>query len=387
MAANLIISLTQKEITAPYKFKTTGINVFSLEEAIYHCYRYWRESVDDFLSDELIGWVSDTLGLSLIASKIKEIAKIGSFSGAFLSFLSMTDYLGGQDFSLLKKELAAWDKRLDWERLKERADYLTNSGEYKKAFALYRKALDYSENFALLNNAGITLLKQSRFGEAAICFERAVKLAPSNANLILNFIEALVLDGQFDKADELIKRAETFGEMSELHYFKGEISFYLGNYFSSVPHYERAIAIKDDPVYIYRLCDVFMKLRQYDKALEMLETVAVKDKHYLKKQADIYAAYNNIPAAVKCMEKALLSERRSVDLWVRLARYHRLDYDLSRANSAIGMALSLAPDNSVAKLELARIRKAQGRTKEYQAALNGILKAFKQDYRENPNGD
>lgn len=383
MAANLLISLTQKEITKPYKFKTTNTNVFSMEEALYHCYHYWKQSVDDFLSEEFIDWVNDTLGLSLLAAKLREFSRLGSFSQQLLSFLSVTDYFSSQDFTALKKELAVWEKRQEWEKLKERGDYLINNDEPQKAFILYKKALDYSENIVLLNNAGIALMKQGKSGEAGAYFERAMEIDSKNINLILHYIESLILGEQYDKADEYIKYAEAFGEISELHYFRGEINFYIGNYFSSVPHYEKAISLKNDPIYIYRLCDVFVKLRQYDKALEAIENVEEKDKLYLKKRADIYIAYNNVPAAIKCMERALLSNKGSVDLWTRLARYHRLDYDLKRANNAIVAAINLAPDDPKVKLEYAKIRKAQGMIKDYQTLLSSVLKGFKRDYREN----
>lgn len=383
MSANLILSLTPEEASKPYKFKATAINVYSFEEALYHCLRYWKQSIDDFLSEEFTDWVRETLALSFLASKIRELEKLPSFGERLTRFLSLTDYVDDSEIEALGGELAAWESRKEWEKLKERGDDLMNGGEPEKALALYRKALSYGDDPALYNNAAMSLMKQGDYGRAVEYLRKAVDLDPQNVTVILHLAEAHILDGGFEAAAKLLNRAEAFGENPDVYFFRGEIQERSGNTLQSVAFFEKAIAMEPNPHYIYRLADVFVKLRLFERAVTLMETVGDKDKFYLKKLAELHVANNNVPAAIKCMEKALLHSHKSADLWTRLAAYHRMDYDLNKAYSAITTALNIEPDNPRINLEYARIRKAQGRIKDYQLVLNNVLNSLKRKYREN----
>jgi tetratricopeptide (TPR) repeat protein len=162
------------------------------------------------------------------------------------------------------------------------------------------------------------------------------------------------------------------------------------DYAKSIELFQQAITASEnenldfepEPYYVYRLADVYVKMRQYDKALAALEQVADKDMDFYAKQAELYAAANNLPAAVKSTQRALMIQNNSVELWTKQAMYYRQDYDLVRANAAISKALSIDPENERAKLENARIKKGMGRQKEYQAVLNNVLKGFRGKYRE-----
>lgn len=386
MSANLLLCISQEEILKPYRFKITNINVYSFEEALYHCYYYWKQSTDDFTSDAFILWVGETLKLSFIASKIKDLSLLNVLSRKLAVFLSLTDYFSNEQIETLRREVVAWENRNEWEKLKERGDYLINHDDAEKACYYYKKALDYGENKELLNNLAIAFMKTGNYTKAIGYLNRALKLSPMNYKLMLHIAEAYILNRNFDEASSALKKIqEHYGEQDEIYYFYGEISFAQGNYINAVSYYEKIIANSDmsDPAYIYRLYDVYVKLRFYDKALDVLNKINIKDKYFLKKQADVYVAYNNIPAAIKCIEKALYKNKNSVELWVRLAQYHRLDYDLSKASSAIIKALDLSADNPHANLENARIKKALGKIKDYQVILNRTLTAFKEKYRDN----
>jgi cytochrome c-type biogenesis protein CcmH/NrfG len=115
-----------------------------------------------------------------------------------------------------------------------------------------------------------------------------------------------------------------------------------------------------------------------------LEQIKETDQNseFLKIQARHQSRAGNLPRAIKSLEKALMADNTQSELWIMLATYHRMDYNLTMAQGAISKALSLAPDSPAALLEQARIRKAGGRTKEYQGILQKILAGFKKDYRK-----
>jgi len=385
MAANLLVCASQETAAAAYRFKGTNINVYSFEEALYHCFRHWKQSADDLLSDEMTGWVRDALGLSFAAAKMRELAKKERFSDRLLSFLSLTDYIGSGQIAALRGELRTWEKRREWERLKERADDLLQQDDAERAVLLYQKALQFDTNIALLHNLGIALMTLGAHAQAVPYLAQAHQAEPENLMLLMHLAEAHILNGTLNDAQAILTTAELLAqeETADIVYLKGEMQFHAANYLRSAAFYERAAAMRYDSHYIYRLSDVYVKLRQFDKALDTLQAVTEKDKTLLMAQAEIHIQANNVPAAIKCIERALINNRDSIDLWIRLAQYHRLDYDLVRANSAAVKALGLAPDHPKALLEYARIQKAQGRMKDYQSILHQILKQFKDTYRNN----
>jgi len=386
----LIPSVTEEENVTPYTFKETGVKVYSFEEALYHCRARWKQSADDFTSEAFAAWLSDELKLTVIASKIRELG--GPFREKYIRFMTLADYFEDGEINALKRELTEWENRLEWEKRKERGDYLLKAGEYEKAAEAYKKAAEYNpESAAVYNNLAVAQMKMGLYANAAGYLYKALEVTPRGADLLLyngllmHLAEALVYGGECDKARETLKQAAAEGagtDSANAFYLYGLIEFLSGAYVASVPFYERAVGIDPDPHYIYCLADAYVKLRQYDKAIETVSLVKDKDKTYYEKLAGLYAAGANIPAAIKCVERALISDVNSVSLWTRLAEYHRRDYDLTKANSAIIKALSISKDNARANLEFARIRKAQGKIKDYQTALGGILEGFKRDYRD-----
>ena len=382
----LIVPVSSKIADKGYKFKATGVTVYTFEEALYHCLHFWKQSVDDFCCEEFILWVKEDLELNFLSSKIKDLSGEASFSQRLSKFLLLGDYYGKSDVDELKDDLLEWENRKEWEKLKERGDDLMNKDEPEKAFALYSKALLYTGNEALYNNAAIAMMKQGDFDSAAEYLKKALALAPDNVSVLLHLVETYILGGHFDEAADVLNTAQIYGERAEIYFFRGEIQERAGNTHGSVPLYEKAILMApEEPHYIYRLADVFVKLRQYERATGIMEQVLVKDKAFLKKQAEFHVKNNNIPAAVKCIELALSKNRGDANLWARLAAYHRQDYNLDKAFSAISAAMAIDPKNPRVNLEYARVRKAQGRIKDYQVVLNKVLDGLKNRYRENVN--
>ncbi|MCL2189696.1 MAG: tetratricopeptide repeat protein [Defluviitaleaceae bacterium] len=374
--------ISQNPDAPPFAFKATGIRVFSFEEALYHVYHYWRESVDDVLSDKMLTWVTD-LGLTYLAARMKELVKIDSFADRMVGFLRLVDYFNADEINGLVADLNRWEARREWEQLKERGDYFLSRNEPAKALPLYRRALQLDENVPLLNNLAIAFMRIADYGEAVRYLARARTLEPANTALILHYAEAAILDAQFDKADAALRKAqEDQATQSDIPYLQGLMAFEQQDYPVALQYFEEANALDGSvPIYVYKMADTYLRMRQFEKALEILQRILKPDEAYYTKQAEIYAAYGNVPAAVRAIKQAI-SAGESAMLWVRLASYYRQDYDLDRANDAITRALSLDAENDTARLENARIKKGLGRTREYQAGLTDVLRGFKQRYRE-----
>ncbi|MCL2415839.1 MAG: tetratricopeptide repeat protein [Defluviitaleaceae bacterium] len=398
--SNLVLCANQEKNNKPYEFKMTKIKVYSLEEAQYHCFHYWKQSLGEFHEEEFIAWIQSTLGLpKLPAAELKKIEQdndAGTYQ-KLSAFLSMADYFPylprNEGLSKLKTEIDLWESRQKWEMFKERGDYWAmNNGDFERGLVFYNQGLAFEENIPLLNNAGVAQLKLGRFAEAAEFFKRARHLEPQNINLRLNMIEALIFDENHDQALALIQETSALisdvpdsPENAELMYFLAELDFGAKNYSGAIKRLNRALEMHYESAYIYRLCDCYVKTRLYDKALSALESVRLKDAEFLQKQADILATAKNFPQAVKCIERALVYDSENIRLWTLLAQYSRQDYNIEKASGAILKAISIDPDNPKALLEQARIRKAQGRTRNYQSILGKVLLGFKRSYRDIAN--
>jgi len=375
--------ISQQLNKAPFVFRLTGIRVYSLEEALYHVFHHWRESVDDFLSQEMMAWVSE-LGLSFVVANMQEIAEEKRFTTRILRFLQLIEYFSPGELSGLQSALEAWERRCEWEKLKERADYFVERGHPFKALPLYKRALQLEENAALFNNIGVAYMQLSLAKKAAGYLARAYALEPDNISVMLHYTEAAILRKQFETATQILEKAEALvPDSADIPFLYGLMAYKQKNYNPALTYYEKAIKLDPTtPYYAYKMADMYKEMGQYKQALHALSKIAGKDAEYYVKEAEIHAAAGDVPASLRCMRNATSAEgANTANLWAKLAEYYRHDYDWRRAEKAITHALELAPDNDKVRLESTRIKKGLGRTREYQAGLADMLKNFKGRYR------
>jgi tetratricopeptide (TPR) repeat protein len=376
------LCVSQEPDSAPYVFKTTGVRVYSFEEVLYHVFHNWRESADEFLCDTLIVWVTE-LGHSYLAARMKELSQKENFAEKVMGFLRLISYFDDDDLSVLQAALEKWEQRRGWEQLKERADYFAGKNECEKAIPLYKRALQYEENAAVLNNLAVQYMQTSAAQEGLSCLTRALSLEPANFSILLHYIEAAILNADYDKAAKAIKRAyEIDPNHADIAFLLGLMSYHQKDYPTALKYFEKAMQTdKTVPFYAYKTADIHVQMRRYEKALAALQQIAVRDTAYYAKEAEIYAAWGDVSRAITSLNFALRTGEPQAALYAKLAAYHRQEYAIERAEFAIKKALELSPDNNIVQLENARIKKGLGRTREYQAALNEILKSFKDSYR------
>ena len=379
----LQLCVSQQPNNIPFTFLGTGIRVYSLEEAMYHVFRYWRESAEDFLSQEMIAWTAE-LGLAWAAAKMQSIAEKDTFAARILDFLQLIDYFAPAELRELRVTLNTWERRREWERLKERADMLVARGDPFKALPLYKQALALEENIHLLNNIAVAYMQLSLAKKAAGYLSRARAMAPDNIDITLHYIEAAILSKQFEAAETTLNAAKDMGpDLADIPFLYGLLAYKQGDYAAALTHYQEAVnRAPNTAYYVYKLADTYKKNRRYKQALLTLDAIPTRDAAYYTKEAEIHAAAGDVPASLRCMRTATAEYgANNAALWVKLAEYYRHDYDWRRAEKAIAHALAQNPDNDKARLENARIQKGLGQTRAYQGELSGILKRFKRRYR------
>jgi len=358
--------------------------VYTFEEMVYHVFHHWRESADEFLSNKAAKWVAD-IGHSYLAVRMKELAEEKSFSEKFSNFLRLINYFGEDELASLSETLASWEERLEWEKLKERGDFFAQKNEPEKAIKLYRQALQSGENIALLNNLGIQYMKTNATQEGLSCLTRALALEPTNFEILLAYTEAAIFNGSFSKAEKSLEKAMSINpHHPDIAFLAGEMAYAQKNLPSALEWFEKAMdAAPDVDFYALKAADVHLQMRRFDNALSALKKCARRDMAYFEKEAEIYAASGNFPAAAKAMQDAIDTDVPAT-VYAKLAGYHRQNYDTDSASEAIQKAIQLDAENNSVRLEHARIKKATGRTRQYQSMLNEILTSFKESYRGEP---
>ena len=377
----LQLCVSQNISNTPYLFKTTGIRVYSIEEALYHAYHYWRESIDELVTDGLTAWV-ESLGLSQITAKMKALAALTPLSKRLLAFLNITEYFSESELASLKTDLERWEHRVEWEKLKDRADHLVYRGEPAKAMPLYRRALAFEENPTLLNNMAIACMQLGSHQEAVRLLAKAHAAQPESAAISLHYAEALILCGDYENAKTALEKASAPNTDDHVQYLKGLMAYQQEDYPLALDCFQKAAALNPEAViYTHKLAETYQQMRQYDKAIANLEQSPTAPHHI--KMAEIYAAYghSHMPQAISHIRQAISQGSRNAPaLWTKLAEYYRKDYDNNRASEAIANAL---PSKNIATLlENARIKKGLGRTREYQAGLREAVKGLAEGYRE-----
>ncbi len=370
----------------PYRFAGTNINVYTVEESLYHVYHYWKKCIDEFVSENFINWA---FSLSkTFADHLSHISRLKTSRERMMAFLSLHGYFGPEELEDINKQLTEWENESNRKQYKEQGDRFARLNLIERAAEFYKQSLEYSETPELLNNLGVVYMKMNKFGSASEMFQRALELYPTSNQrytILLNMAEAAIHNNSFEKALKAIKAADSSVGSHRAMYLMGEINFRTGNFFYALDSFKNAVSAEPEQRYYLRLTDVYVKLKMFPLALETLDNSGIKGKAYYKKKAWIYENSCNITSAGKTIQQALVQHKDDAELWTLMAKYYRLDYNFVLANSSAYKALSLSPDYLPAVLEQAKAKKATGNIKEYQQLLTEITLILKKKYYEKSN--
>ena len=376
--ANLLLCVSQVDNQTPYVFKITNTKVFSLEETLFHVYYNWKNTADELFTPAFTGWVRDDLRLPEIAHKINAYAD-DPFDRRLIAFLQVIDYFDDYEINSLRAELAAWAKRVEWEKLKDRGDYLTTHGAPEKAVAVYLQALDGSRQARLLNNLAVALTQLERYGESAALLNEAMGLEPDNDELKLNYAEARLYAGKAGEAREILDKLPP---SEPVFILLGEIYGRAGETDNALMNFKAAVEAGGSDASLYRLAEFYVEQAAYDKAVSTINRVKAQDAQTAFIRAGICRAQSDFPSAAEILEKALATWPNDVALWLALSECGRDNMDLKQAEQAVAKALSLQPDNARAQLELVKVKRAQNKVREYREALRRLIDSLKNEYRD-----
>ncbi len=380
--ASLKLSTVEDIDISPYRL-SNGINIYSIEEAIYLFYKNFREYSNDFFEDKFINWVYNDLLNVELANKLIDIKKQQSFYQKSIEFLTLNNFYTLEEIENISLELFNWEKRGQVERKKIKGDRFFKENMFEKAIESYKDAIDFDVSNAILyNNVGICYIRLKKYDLALTYLKKAINIEPNNKEILFNIIELLIEKEDFDYAQDYINNLDDNMEYSK-YYYLGELYFKQKDYDKAKSSYAKAYLFKKSSDIILKLASCYAKLNLYDKAIKCLDSIEDNNMDILIAKGNIYEQLNNIPMAIKCIEKANFYNRNNYILWLKLAKYYRQEYNLLKAEGAIYKAYTLAPDNQQVLFEQSLIKKAQGKFKEYQNILSKVVQKSSEEYRQN----
>ena len=192
MESNLKLSMAEDREISPYRL-TNGINIYSIEEAIYLFYKNFKDYSTDFFEDRFINWVYNELLNIDIANKLLDIKKQQNFYQKSIEFLTLNNFYTLEEIENISLELFNWEKRGQVERKKIKGDRLFKENMFEKAIESYKDAIDFDiSNPILYNNIGICYIRLKKYDLALRYLKKAINIDPNNIDIIFNIIELLI---------------------------------------------------------------------------------------------------------------------------------------------------------------------------------------------------
>ena len=228
----------------------------------------------------------------------------------------------------------------------ERAEELSQSGQYEPAIEIYHQALDKDpKNATLLNNLAVLHYKKGDLASAAQRFEESLKLAPSDETIRENL-------------------ANIYLAIAERHKKRGD-------YVSAKREYEKALVYKPKaPVIYYELCLLALQHGESEQArnyLQQLEKVAntpqltrLAKALFHRSQASAYELRQNWRGAISEYRKVLQVNPADLASRYQMAMSYARLGEYNRAISILKDLASVAPAGLELQYEIGLLYWKQG---------------------------
>ena len=263
-------------------------------------------------------------------------------------------------------------------------------GHWKDSEALFRQALEVTENNCLAhNNLGAALAKKGQIDEAIRQLQEALRLQPHFAPACNNLANALLLKGQIDEAIGQYQEAIRLNpDHAEAYYNLGTALLLKGQTDEAIRQFQEVLRLKPDHAEAhYNLGNVLGSKGQTDEAIRQFqEAIRLKPDHPL-------AHYNlgNAFLLKGQMDEAIRQYLEALRLNPNHAEAH---YNLGTALGSKGQtdeaitqyqeAIRLNPGNADAHYNLGLALASKGQTEEAIRRFEGALKV-KPNYPEAHN--
>ena len=127
----------------PYFIRRIQMNIYSLEELCYYLHHNLYLIDESIMNEELTSWLSNELGLTSLAQKLRsKLGKFTSLEDFLYPIFKEINYLTYEELKKLSAELSAYDAQLPVYRMKYTGDALMENRMYMRAIETYEKVLN-----------------------------------------------------------------------------------------------------------------------------------------------------------------------------------------------------------------------------------------------------
>ncbi len=195
----------------PFHIEVLSLNIYSFEELCYIIYENPILVTEGIVSDELVDFIENELGITTLAENIKRKRSNGVDDTDILVYIiDSCDLYNNAESILFRNAVAKIKKMSVWEVGKQRADYMFYIGRYGVAKKYYLEILDMEKKAdnsfvgSIYHNLGVTYANLFLYEEAYDAFKKSYEL--TNDEVIL--MEIYFLKRIFDSEGRKKKSAE-----------------------------------------------------------------------------------------------------------------------------------------------------------------------------------
>jgi tetratricopeptide (TPR) repeat protein len=273
------------------------------------------------------------------------------------------------------------------------------SHTFDDAIATFRKAIELDPEYVVpLHNLGIALTDIGSFAEAVTVLEKAVQMAPSDANIRASLAKAYLGQEQAQKALEEAQTALTLDPRNcEALLCAGLVDFYYRgrtadaiNYFTKASELDknRADAYLELGNAYYQMESWYRARREYLHALELIPEAFIANTSQERARINYLIAYTYHHAGsyeqeIHYLNTALSLQPAYIDALRQIARAYEASLQFRAAEVALRSALEASPDevvDSQLHVQMGQMFERRGRPHDAVAAYTAALHADEANY-------
>ncbi len=194
----------------PYRFRSTGVSVYTFEELCYYICHYVENIGDELLDPAVARFIAEDLGLKECAAKLSRLIDVHAGArDAIIAILGCADFLEPSETARVLSDFDMLNNLSELQRKKRNADKSLAAGRNREAMHLYRDILYGSDNSEIdsaeygniLHNMAIIHARSGAFATAADEFREAYA-RNADERTLKQYIYALKLghfDDEFDR--------------------------------------------------------------------------------------------------------------------------------------------------------------------------------------------
>lgn len=172
--------LCQKMAQMPYEIEEMGLHIYSAEELCYYIYHNLPMIDDSFISDTLIEFIREELGMPTLAERChRYFQSSADLDTTLVMLLRSVGYYTEEEITEFQEFMIQLHRKNPMERAKERADLLFFHGKYQNAIKAYGVIVSQSRDFRVksgfyaevLQHMAVCCLRLHLYPEALDCLK------------------------------------------------------------------------------------------------------------------------------------------------------------------------------------------------------------------------